>query len=161
MNNGAVDTMIQDCNDELDKIGHLVIGLGTSPVVNYLIKYAVIRACGTIEQSYKTIIADYYEAFSPQLVGFISKHVRESSTNPSYQNIKKQLYDFDSAKADSYKTNVSALANNARVIQSLESLRTLRNDVAHGSNITISITNVGQYFTDSVILIKELDAIVV
>lgn len=159
MNNNTVETMLNDCQDDLVRVEHLILGLGTSPVINYLIKYAVIRTCGTIEQSYKTIIADYYETLSPALAQFISIHVRETSKNPSFQVIKGQLKEFDNAKADTYSMTINSLPDNNRIIASLDSLRTLRNDIAHGSNITCGIADVKSYFADSRILIEELDGI--
>lgn len=161
MNNSAVDTMLLECREELSRVEHLIIGLGTSPVINYLIKYSVIRACGTIEQSYKTLIADYYESFSSVLIQFITKHVRENSKNPSYQAIKNQIQEFDDIKAETYSTLINSLTDKNRIIASLESLRALRNDVAHGNSISCSIADIIVYFDDSKVLIEQLDAIMI
>lgn len=79
MNNNVIESELNDCKDELDAIEHLILGLGTSQVCLYLLKYAVIRSCSCIEHAFKNLIADYYETGSPRVASFISRHVRENS----------------------------------------------------------------------------------
>jgi hypothetical protein len=157
MNNNSIEFELNNCNDELNAIEHLILGLGTSQVCLYLLKYAVIRSCSCIEHAFKNLIADYYEAGSPRVASFISRHVRENSKNPSYEAIYDQLNEFDSTMATSFKNNFLLETDHERYKGSLKSLKNLRNDVAHGTNITTSIAVVKTYFSDSRKIIECLD----
>lgn len=159
MNNHYVETLLDDCQQDLDAIEHLIAGLVTSPVCLYLLKYAVILSCSTIEQSFKTLIADYYENSAPALATFISRHVRETSKNPTFDIIYQQLNDFDSAKATLFKTNFEALSQAHTIKGFLTSLKNLRNEVAHGKNVTTTIADVKNYYSYSRLLIEELDKV--
>ena len=73
-----VQANIDNCKDDLNKIWHLIEGIGTiNPISGYLTRFALIRICGTLEVCYKSIIADYYEAFSPD-----RKSTRLNSSHP-------------------------------------------------------------------------------
>ncbi len=59
MNNIEVKQILDDCNEELEKIRALLIGLGDAAnPTPFVKKYAVIRASGSIEIGFKQIIAD-------------------------------------------------------------------------------------------------------
>lgn len=65
MHNEEVKLSIEDCRQEMTRLKALIAVVGAmSPVSNFLTKYAAVRCCGTLEQGYKSIIADYYEQFS-------------------------------------------------------------------------------------------------
>ena len=64
-------------------------------IVKFLQRYAIIKACGTIEYVVKTMIADHVDAgASSELQNYISVKVRESSTNPTTGNISSLLGSF-------------------------------------------------------------------
>lgn len=66
-------------------------------MVKFLQRYAIIKACGTIEYVVKTMIADHVDAgASSELQNYISVKVRESSTNPTTGNISSLLGEFSS-----------------------------------------------------------------
>lgn len=161
MNNQNVENFLDDCLRDLGAIEHLITGLGTSPVCSYLLKFAVILACSTIEQAFKTLIADYYEHAAPIMASFISCHVRDASKNPTFDVIYKQLSDFDSVKAVSFKTSFESLPQASAIKGLLTSLKNLRNDVAHGKSVTTSISDVKNYFEKSRVIIEELDKVLV
>jgi hypothetical protein len=162
MNNTEVETRLDECSADLNQVSIIVTGLGaTSSVVPYLTKYAIIRACGTIEQTTKTIVADYCSKRSKkQVKQFITKKVRESSTNPSYSNICKLLEDFDTDWRCNYKIYVEEHPEKSRLLDSLQSLIDARNDFAHGGNPSATIADVLQYFSDSRCLIETLDRVI-
>lgn len=123
MHNEEVNLSIEDCRQEMTRLKALIEVVGAmSPVSNFLTKYAAVRCCGTLEQGYKSIIADYYEQFSDQLVSFISTHVRESSKNPSLANICKILNAFDEDKCKLFKEKLQQLESGSMVKQSLDSI---------------------------------------
>ncbi|WP_459782483.1 hypothetical protein, partial [Photobacterium sp. R1] len=97
ISNSSVADKIDSCLDEFRKIKSIIDGFGSmSHPVPYLTRYSIIRACGTIEFGFKTIIADLSsEGQTYQVMNFIDKKFRNSSMNPSYTNIVSSLAGFD------------------------------------------------------------------
>lgn len=152
-----VQANIDNCKDDLNKIWHLIEGIGTiNPISGYLTRFALIRICGTLEVCYKSIIADYYEAFSPELQRYIGIHVREASLNAQYNSISKVLGEFSEEKCRLFKTRISSLENKEQVITAMSDLNTARNEVAHGYSTTMSFNEMKQKFNDSLIIIDNL-----
>jgi hypothetical protein len=162
MNNIDVHSLLSDCDNELTHIGALItIHGGTSLIVPYLNKYSVIKSCGTIEISFKTLIADYCSKRSKQQVkNFLNRKVRENSSNPSYSRIVQVLAEFDSSWATNFKKRMEALANYNSILSSVQSLVDARNDFAHGGNPTITYADVRHYFNESKDMIITLDNVI-
>jgi hypothetical protein len=161
MDNISAQERIEDCVRELDKIEHMIEGMGKmSNPVPFLTKYAIIKACGTIEFCFKTIIADFHDNQTSQVKNYINSTFRTSSINPSKSNICKSLNSFDSSWNENFKKGLEALVNKAKVEQSLESLNNARNTFAHGGHPSASFDNVKDYFFDAVKMIEILDKIV-
>lgn len=163
MNNQNALLELNGCATELTHVKTLIDGLGiTSSIVPYLTKYSVVRACGSIEQSFKTVIADYVSNRGKQQIKrFIKLKVREGSANPSYNNMCKFLGDFDDTWKSSFKTTIDAEANKAILMTSLQSLVDARNTFAHGGSPSASIDDVIRYFNDAKRFIEIMDSIVV
>jgi hypothetical protein len=163
MNNLDVQSLLSDCDNELAHIDALISTHGgTSLIVPYLNKYSVIRSCGTIEISFKTLIADYCSKRSKQQVkNFLNKKVRENSANPSYSRILQVLSDFDDSWVTNFKTQMQALANYRSIQSSIQSLVDARNEFAHGGNPTITFTDLRNYFNESKLMIITLDSVIV
>jgi len=159
MNNSIVETLINDCQDELDKISLLIDVLGnTNRAVPFLTKYALIRTCGTLEQSFKTIISDFSTTNqSSQVRNYIDFTFRESSMNPSIDNICSSLKKFDENWRDSFKGLLNGDVNAGRIKQSINSLNNSRNIFAHGRDPQITFNDVERYFIDAKIIIGYID----
>lgn len=162
MNNSAVERMLDDCAAELDHLAVLVAAHGpASTLVPYLTKYAIIRSCGTIEQSFKTIVADYCSYKSKaQIKQFLTVRVRDSSSNPSWDNLCKLLKEFDSNWLSNFKDQVDMDADKTQLKDSLKSLVNARNDFAHGGSPSSSIGDVKSYFDHARKIIHYMDAVV-
>ena len=162
INNPNAQTAIDDCNAELSRITGIINGVGsTNPLSGYLTKYSLIRICGTLEVCYKTIIADYYENIAPQLGQFISYHLRDASLNPIYENICKALSRFDDSKNELFKKEVANLANKDSLIDAFKVLNRERNNVAHGTNSTLSFNDMKSRFSEAIKIIEVLDSVMV
>ncbi|WP_428034831.1 HEPN domain-containing protein [Amphritea sp.] len=163
MNNTDVDQQLTICQTELASIQGIITGLGlTSNIVPYLTKYSVIRACGTIENAFKTVIADYIEHRSKkQVKRFISKRIREGSANPSFDMICRFLGEFDENWKSEFKTKLNMEPNKQSLTDSLQSLVDARNDFAHGGNPGASITDVITYFGNARRIIEIMDDVIV
>ena len=160
MNNQNFLTNIDECKEDLQRIQSLINGIGSmSPVAGYLTKFALIRVCGTLEICYKTLIADFYEAVSPELQRYITIHVREASLNAKYDNIIKVLKEFSEEKSNDYKKNINAREDKDLILTAMSSLNSARNEVAHGGNMSLSIADMCNHFEKAVCVLGELDNI--
>lgn len=158
MHNKEVEMSIEDCKTEMNKMEVLMEQFGNlAPICNYLTKYAAIRCCGTFEQGYKSIIADFYESFSEELANFITIHVREASANPTYSNICNVINSFDESKCKEFKSKVAKLSDYNKITASLDSLNKNRNSVAHGKDCMASFKEIEYYFTNALEVLKCLD----
>ena len=160
--NQQVNEIIENCRADLERIFHLIEGLGSlAPASGYLTKFALIRISGTLEICYKKLIADYYEGISPDLQRFITIHVRDASLNAKYENICKVLKDFDEAKCNIFKASINAREDQDDILNAMSDLNNARNNVAHGDSTTMSFNEMRQKFEKSVLLLQELDNILV
>jgi len=162
MINKLVEQSLVDCHDELDRLEDAMKLFGaTSPIGIYLSRYAIIKACGTIEQALKSLVADSAEnKQTQQIKNFLRKKIRESSMNPNEENIRKLLGSFDDAWLTQFSSQIKALPDKSKVMDSLKSLVSARNDFAHGGNPSASIANVRVYFFDSRRIMEIIDGVV-
>ena len=162
MNNLQVQQQLDICAADLAQVTAIVTGLGIgSNIVPYLTKYALIRACGTIEQSFKTLIADYCATRSKkQVKRFLARRIRDCSANPSFDILCRFLGDFDDDWKSSFKGQLNNHPAGRQLRDSLQSLVDARNDFAHGGNPSASLTDVTKYFDDSRHVIEIMDSVV-
>lgn len=163
MNNPAAKQLLTECESELADIKALISKAGPFDVsIPYLTNYALIKVSGTIEQSFKTIIADKCENNqSPQIKTYIQNSFRLNSRNPSYDNICRSLEEFDHSWNDMFKKRISSKRNATKLKTSIKSLNEARNEFAHGGNPTVSFDSIVNYFKDSYAILIVLDAVVI
>lgn len=163
MNNVNAAQLVAECQTELESIKALIEEYGSfSSVVPFLTNYSVIKACGTIEQSFKTIIADCCEKGQNQQVKtYIQNTFRDGSRNPNYDNICKSLVEFDTNWCALFKKTVNKKKNVSNLRTSLKSLNDARNAFAHGGKPNVSFSSVVEYFKDSLVIVTILDSVVV
>lgn len=160
MKNVSVLQILADCDSEIKNIENVVHNFfgHSSPAVPFLIKYSIIRACGAVEVSFKTLIYDIItQGQSPKVKKYFEDNIKESSMNPSFENICKVLKSFDKDWNDNFKENLKALSNESKVKTSLSSLNSARNSFAHGGSTTLSINNVMDYYNDSKEILEVLE----
>lgn len=162
MNNNQVQHQLDSCAADLTQVATIVTGMEIgNAIVPYLTKFAIIRACGAIEQAFKAVIADYCSNQSKkQVKQFLARKVRDSSANPSFSTLCRFLGDFDEQWKAAFKATLDQLPNKSQLIDSLQSLVDARNDFAHGGNPSASIGDVSRYFTDSRRVIEVMDQVI-
>ena len=147
---------LNDCDDELKKIKERIDKNQFDDMVMFLQRYAIIKACGTIEFVTKNMIADYVDAGAiAEVQNYISVKVRDSSTNPSTGNISNLLGEF-SSKVWKVNFDKKIKVHGAEKV-SLNSLVQLRNDFAHGKGPNTTINTIIYYFNDSRNIIKLVE----
>ncbi len=162
MNNTDVHLHLSQCRIELNHIHDSITALGImSPVAPYLTKYAVIRACGAIEVSFKNLVVDFCSKRSKkQVKRYIYMKVIKGSANPSQDNILNILNQFDEDWKKIYKANLKADPDRQQLLDSLQSLVDARNDFAHGGNPTLSISDVITHFSNAQKVISHIDNVI-
>lgn len=163
MKNLSVNSSLFDCESELGQLEDAMKLLGhTSPIGMFLTRYAIIKACGTIERALKTLVADYAENMqSQQVKNFLQSKVRESSMNPNENNICQLLKSFDPLWAVNFNEKVKVMTDKERKKQSLRSLVEARNVFAHCGNPTTTIGQVKIYFCDCRDIMALIDEVIV
>jgi RiboL-PSP-HEPN len=159
MNNPDIQALVDECDNDFARIETLILALTSiNPAVPYLTKYAIIKACGTLEQSFKLLISDFSCAGqSIQIKKFIDISFRESSINPSLDNIHKSLKKFDEQWNNNFKAFLDADTNISRIKSSINSLNNARNLFAHGGNPTVTFNDVKDYFEDAKKIIEYIE----
>jgi len=163
MNNTDVEDMLNECEQDLKRVKVLIDSLGIgSHIVPYLNSYAVIKACGTTEVAFKTIITDYCSWHSKkQVKEYLTKKVRDSSMNPSYDNIIRALNDFDKDWKKQFQDGINAHPQKDAILISMKSLVDARNSFAHGSSHSLTINDTIKYYENFRLAINLLDTIIV
>lgn len=160
MNNKDVQNQLAATRKELSELKKDCPS--TSPLRSPITRYAIIKACGTLERSFKGIIADYCDGGAPrvELKNYVEKKVRGASANPSYANICGFLQPFDPNWNNKFKALAKGHARYSTISSSLKSLVDLRNEFAHGGNPSASLESVQTYYIDATEFIKLLDRVV-
>ena len=123
----------------------------------YLIAYSVIKASGSIEVVFKQIIYDYVTREAGEKTAtYIEKMILDSSCNPNTGNMSNLLQNISSE----WKEQFDALVKESGKKSKINSLVQLRNDFAHGDNITVSIDTVISYFDAAKDILNILDTVV-
>lgn len=125
MHNANAEHIVTDCNNEMTRIENLIAKFSsTDSVSGFLTRYALMKMSSTLECAYKTIIADYYKAFSSELVRFIDVHVTDANMNACFDNISKMLLKFDKEKNNKFKAKAKELNDYDRCCSHSTNLRT-------------------------------------
>lgn len=123
----------------------------------YLIAYSVIKASGSIEVVFKQVIYDYLTREAGEKTAtYIEKMILDSSCNPNTGNMSNLLQNISSE----WKEQFDALVKESGKKSKINSLVQLRNDFAHGDNITVSIDTVISYFDAAKDILNILDIVV-
>lgn len=126
-------------------------------IKSLLAKIVCIRISGLLEIALKCRISDYSEKKTPkEIKRFLTQKFKDIT------NLKaKKLCDILSTfSLDWQKSFEEKLSENSQIKSSLDSLITLRNDIAHGQNCVTSLSNVQQYFDDAKIVVGLFDRII-
>ena len=120
----------------------------------YLISYAVVKASGTIETVFKQIIFDFLVFNARQETSkYLEKMILDSSSNPKTGNMSNILQNISSEKRNIFDQKVKESDKKDK----LNSLVQLRNDLAHGGNINISIDTIITYYDAGRSILDILD----
>jgi hypothetical protein len=161
MNNLGAKQNIDNCSLEMEEIQKIIDVFGQShSIVPYLTHYAIIKCCGTIENTFKAILTDFHNTLPIQAKNYIETSFTNSSMNPSKENICKSLKRFDENWNIEFKQKLDLELHKSQIDSSLKSLNDARNEFAHGGYPRVSFGSVKTYFNDSKRIIEIIDDVV-
>lgn len=154
---GTNNQLISDCQNELIDIQNYIASDPFNSMVKYLVSYAVIKSCGTIEIIFKDIIYQHLiQNANSEAISFFTKNIKESSSNPKTDRICDTLKQLNGAWNTSFKTQINSSSDK----NMLNSLVDSRNQLAHGNSISASINDVINQFNAGCNILNILDSIV-
>lgn len=154
--------MLNECTAELNDIESRI---SASPALDkgrqYLTNYALIKACGTVEFVYRSIVADFFSQLADVRVDtYLDTTIRKGSMSAKYENMKQLLGKFDEQWKKNFQESVNARSDKDKLINASNSLVTNRHLFAHGKPPTATFLEIKQYYLDVVELIGVFDSIV-
>lgn len=157
-----LQNLLDDCSSELADIESRIQNLPSlDKGVRYLTNYAIIKAAGTAELVYRSIVADHFSQLSNNRIDkYLDSTVRYGQMSAKYEQMCNLLKRFDVTWCSSFKSAVANNTNGQRMISASNSLVTNRHSFAHGNNPTATFNDIKQYFQDVIDLIKIFDSIV-
>lgn len=148
---------IDDCTVELAGIKSWIDSHQMDTNVRYLVSYAVVKTSGTIELVFKQMLYDFLAVNAiSETQHYLSTMIIDSSCNPNTGNISRFVSQADGHRSTAFDVAVSGVPQHK---SNLNSLVSLRNDLAHGRTNSPSINTVKTYFESGVEIIKILDRI--
>lgn len=126
---------------------------------NHLTSYFVIRACGTIEQCLKMLFFCHFKNGTTNqfVLNYLEQTlITKNSKNPSQQMINDTIKTFDDSRKFNVELKNMCKINLTAAFQQLDSLRNLRNQIAHGDRVTTVFSDITSYLDSCVILILEI-----
>lgn len=157
-----LDDMLNECTEELNDIENRISTL--SPFDKgrqYFTSYALIKASGTAEFVYRSIVADHFASLTNRRIDtYLEKTVRKGSMGAKYKTMLDLLGKFDDQWKKDFQSTVNARDDKDKLIASSNSLVTNRNSFAHGKTPTATFLDIKQYYEDLIKLILIFDSIV-
>lgn len=154
--------ILDRCSEEMNDIESRIQCLPpTDRGKSYLTQYALIKASGTAEYVYRSIVADHFSHLANSRIDtFLDSTIRQGSMSATYDNMCKLLAKFDQKWSENFKTMVQSRSDNKKLIDASKSLVNNRHLFAHGKSPTATFLEIRQYFDGVKELIKILDTVV-
>jgi len=149
-----LERKIEDCRNDIENIKEWISSNKLHKNVKFLTAYCVLRSCSTIEVVFKTMLYDFLaEGARREAEEYLQKMILDSSSNPKTGIISKYLEEIDVKR----KTYFDEQIKEKEEKSDLNSLVKLRNDLAHGRDITVTINTVERYFNAGCIIVEYLE----
>lgn len=153
--------LINECAGEIDDIESRISSSAKDKSIKYLTYYALIRAAGTAEFVYRSIVFDHFsELGCNQINKYLESSVMRGSMSAKYEKMRELLGKFDDKWSKDFKERIKERDDKDRLIASSNSLVNVRHAFAHGLNTSVTISDIKQYYQDVQQLLSEFDAVV-
>ena len=147
---------INSIEKNLDSLFSEVSKLGDDDINKaHLARYLCVRTSGYVETVFKSLIVNLCDGTSPLAVkNFVEKRSKNIS-NLDYFKIHKSLEEFNKAWATQFENEVSEKQKN-----SLNSVISNRNNIAHGNPDSITYREMANYYSDVKSVVSLLKKII-
>lgn len=154
--------MLDECTAELNDIEARINALPSlDKGIKYFTNYALIKACGTVEFVYRSIVADHFSQLTNSRIDtYLDATIRKGSMSAKYEMMQNLLGKFDDQWKKDFQNAVKARVDKEKLITASNSLVNNRHSFAHGKPPTATFLDIKQYYVDVVELIRVFDSIV-
>ncbi len=128
---------------KLDDLYQQISKVQDDEIKAHMSKYFCIKMSGYLENTIKILVANYSEKSSPQAISAYVQNSLKTTTNLSEDKLINLLKKFNDDWAVSFTEKI-----NEQQIESLNSIISNRNSIAHGQQDNISYQIISQYFSD-------------
>jgi hypothetical protein len=142
---------IENQERKLDKLLLDISAIQDDEIKAHLSKYFCVRISGYLENVLKILVANYSEGSSQKPVTNYLQNDLKNVTNLSEEKMQKILQKFSEDWYINFNSKVTE-----QQLQSLNSIISNRNSIAHGQQDNISYKVIGQYYTDLKEIVKAL-----
>lgn len=154
--------LIDECTAEINDIEARIAAMPPlDKAVRYLTHYALIKASGTAEFVYRSIVADHFSRLSDSRIDtYLDAEIRRGPMSAKYEMMLKLLGKFDEQWKSNFQRAVQARPDKDKLITASNSLVTNRHSFAHGKAPTATFHDIKNYYFDVLELIKIFDSAV-
>ena len=154
---GKYQSGLDDCFTELQVIKCWIDLHKLDTNVRFLVAYAVIKSCGTIETILKQMLYDQLIAggANDEAKKHFTNHILDASFNPSCGQIIRLLCSINPQK----NAEFDELTKGTQEKGDLNSLVELRNSFAHGNAINSSIEMIIRYHNSGAWILYQLASV--
>ncbi len=128
---------------KLDDLYQQISKVQDDEIKAHMSKYFCVKMSGYLEDTIKILVANYSEKSSPQAISAYVQNSLKTTTNLSEDKLINLLKKFNDDWAVSFTEKI-----NEQQIESLNSIISNRNSIAHGQQDNISYQIISQYFSD-------------
>lgn len=146
---------IENQERKLDELLKNIDTIKDDELKAHLSKYFCVRISGYLENVMKFLVANFSERSSPRPVSNYIQNDLKNLTNLSEEKMQKVLTKFSEDWCTNFMNKVSE-----QQLQSLNSIISNRNSIAHGQQDNISFNVIGQYYADIKGIVKILQEII-
>lgn len=139
----------------LDKLFESIRNIQDDELKAHMAKYFCIRISGYLENVIKILVLNYAEGSSPKPISNFLNEDLKSITNLSKEKLERLLKKFSNDWLQDFQSRVTE-----RQMESLNSIISNRNSIAHGQQDSISYRVIEQYYNDLKEVINILKSII-
>jgi len=139
----------------LDELIELMDSIEDEDVKSHFSKYLCIKVSGYLENVVKTLISTYIDGTCPRPIQSFIKNKIKNTTNLSTDKIAVFLENFEKTWASEFETKLSD-----KMSESLNSVVSNRNQIAHGGQDNITPRVIKGYYEDIKEVVKILQEII-
>ena len=146
----------QELLDSIDKtISDIDTISGSNPLKDsYLAKFLVVYICGIYEEVIENILIDFTSKNTArsEIISYVEESVDISFRNPDFDKIISLI---SRLKNSLWITELNKMKSSAGT--ALDSIVTNKNGIAHGQSITITLSEIKQYYLNSRPFVEKID----